>query len=155
MSRAATRTLAATLTRALALLLALALAPAPLLAAGRGGLGGGEEVAVSLWRIVAALLICVAVALLAVLLIRQRAGKIDLRALLARIEVRSPAIQVVETRRLSLHADICLLRHDDREYLLLLMAGDSRVLRESKVAPPPGQPPAAIPAAAARAGLDR
>jgi hypothetical protein len=108
------------------------LAPAQLLAA-QPRLGGGGDLGVSLGRIVAALLICTAVAILAALLLRQRSGKIDLRTLLSRVELRQREIQVVETRRLSLHADICLLRHGGREYLLLLMAGDARVLNEGHV----------------------
>ncbi|HEX9933335.1 MAG TPA: hypothetical protein VGB08_10885 [Allosphingosinicella sp.] len=104
----------------------------PLLAASPG-LGGGEELGVSLGRIITALIICIIVAVLAVLLIRQRSGKVDLAALFARIEMRPRAVQVVETRRLSVHADICLLRHDGREYLLLLMAGACQVLRENDV----------------------
>lgn len=110
--------------------LAAAFPIAPLLAAAPSGLGGGEELNISLGRIVTALLICILLAGFAVLLIRQRSGKTDLRALFARIELRPRSLRVVETRRLSAHADICLLRHDGTEYLLLLMAGDCRILRE-------------------------
>jgi hypothetical protein len=65
-----------------------------------------------------------------VLLIRQRSGSIDLQAFFGRLNVSPRAVQVVETRRLSANADICLVRHRDREYLLLLLAGDARVLSE-------------------------
>ena len=115
------------------LLLALG-AAAP--AAARG-LGGGESLGVSLGRIVGALVICIVLAVFAVLLLRQRSGKIDLRALFGRIELRQRAIQVLETRRLSPHGDVCLLRHAGRDYLIVLVAGDCRVLRESE-APEPG-----------------
>lgn len=98
---------------------------------GGGHLGGGQPLDVSLGRIVIALLIAIIVAVLAILLIRQRSGKIDLAALFARVELKSRAIHVVETRRLSPHADICLVRHDDREYLLLLLAGRAQVLRDA------------------------
>jgi hypothetical protein len=108
----------------------------PACAAG-GRLGGGQPLDVSLGRIVIALVIAVIVAALAILLIRQRAGKIDLAALFARVELRPRAIYVVETRRLSPHADICLVRHDDREYLLLLLAGRAQVLREAPHAAEP------------------
>ena len=94
------------------------------------GLGGGEALGVSLGRVVTALIICVAIAFLAALLIRQRAGKGDLSGVFARMDPRARAIQVVETRRLSAHADICLVRHEGREYLLLLLAGHGSVLRE-------------------------
>lgn len=91
-------------------------------------LGGGEDLHVSLWRIVAALLIGIVLVVLAALLIRQRGGKVDFAAIFGRVRLRHRDIHVVETRRLSPHADICLVRHRDREYLLLLGAGHGRVL---------------------------
>ena len=111
-------------------MLALAAAPA---FAGPGRLGGGEPLDVSLGRIVAALLICIVIAFLAVLLIRQRGGRIDLSALVTRMDSRRRALRVVETRRLSPHADLCIVEHDGCEYLLLLMAGDARILNERRV----------------------
>ena len=106
------------------------------------GLGGGEALNVSLGRTVAALTICIVVAVFAVLLLRQRSGRLDLRALFNRIELRQRAVQVVETRRLSPHGDVCLLRHDGREYLVVLVAGDCRVLREIDIAPAENASPA-------------
>lgn len=114
----------------------MALAPGMASAAGRR-LGGGGDVDVSLGRIVVAFVICIIVAVLAILLIRQRGGKIDLTHLFARLEPRARAIQVVETRRLNPHSDICLVRHDDREYLLVLQAGATHVLRERTCAVEP------------------
>lgn len=108
------------------------LAAAPALAGGR--LGGGQPLEVSLGRIVAALVICIIIAVLAALLIRQRSGKIDLHALFGRLQSRPRSIEVVETRRLSPHADICVVRHSGREYLLLLLAGNARILSEEPVA---------------------
>jgi len=99
------------------------------------GLGGGEPLQISLGRIVAALVMSIIVAALAILLIRQRSGKFDLAAWLGRLEVRQRVIRVVETRRLSQHADLCLVRHGGREFLLLLMAGDARVLSEHEAEP--------------------
>lgn len=122
-------------TRLYALAMLLAVAPISPALAASPGLGGGEPLSVSLGRIVAALVICIMVALLAALLIRQREGKIDLAALFARLELRpARAIEVVETRRLSPHADICLIRHDGQEFLLLLLAGGAKILRERTVA---------------------
>ena len=110
--------------------------PALATAAASGQLGGGRDLGVSLSRIVTALLICIMVALLAALLIRQRSGKTDLHSLLGRLNLRPRAIEVVETRRLSQHADICLIRHGGREYLLLLMHGAARLLNEDGAVPP-------------------
>jgi hypothetical protein len=108
------------------------LAASPALAGG-GRLGGGQPLEVSLGRIVSALVICIIVTVLAVLLIRQRGGKMDLQAFFGRFQVRPRAVEVVETRRLSQNADICLVRHCGREYLLLLLAGDARILSEQAV----------------------
>ncbi|MGQ0661110.1 hypothetical protein [Sphingosinicella sp.] len=91
-------------------------------------LGGGDDLNVSLGRIVAALLVGVVLIVLSVLLIRQRGGKVDLAILFGRVRLRPRDIDVVETRRLSPHADICLVRYRDQEYLLLLGAGHGRVL---------------------------
>lgn len=109
------------------------LAAAPALASA-GRLGGGQPLEVSLGRIVAALVICIIMAVLAALLIRQRSGKIDLYALFGRLQSRPRSIEVVETRRLSPNADICVVRHSGREYLLLLLAGNARILSEQPVA---------------------
>lgn len=109
------------------------LTAAPALAGG-GRLGGGQPLEVSLGRIVSALVVCIIVAVLAALLIRQRGGKLDLYAFFGRLQSRPRAIEVVETRRLSPNADICVVRHSGREYLLLVLAGDARILREEPVA---------------------
>jgi hypothetical protein len=49
--------------------------------------------------------------------------------------MRTRAIEVVETRRLSQHADVCLIRHGGKDYLLLLMAGTVHVLDEAQSSP--------------------
>jgi hypothetical protein len=101
-------------------------------AAGHLG-GGGVDIPVG--RILISLIACLMIAALAILFLRQKGGK-DLRLTLGRLSPRRGAIEVVETRRLSLHGDICLVRHDGREYLLLVQAGDSRILREGDAPPP-------------------
>lgn len=99
-----------------------------------GRLGGGG-VDLPIGRIVVAFLICIVIAFLAILLIRQRMGKNDLPAILSRMTPRGQVIEVVEVRRLSMHAEIGVVRHDGREYLLLLQPGSSQVLRDQPVAP--------------------
>jgi hypothetical protein len=93
-------------------------------------LGGGGSLDISLGRIIASLVICIIVAVLAILLIRQRGGRGDLAAMFARLQPQACAIEVVETRRLSTHADICLVRHNGRDYLLVLQQGSMHVLRD-------------------------
>ena len=100
-------------------------------ASAAGHLGGGG-VDIPVGRILISLLACLMIAALAILLLRQKGGK-DIRLTLGRLSPRPGAIEVVEARRLSLHGDVCLVRHDGREYLLLVQGGDSRVLRERDV----------------------
>lgn len=101
-----------------------------LLEAGPGRLGGDNAVDISFGRILAALVVCIIIAILAALLIRQKGGKLDLKTLFGRVDFRARAIEIVETRRLSQHADISLIRYDGREYLLLLEAGNAQILSE-------------------------
>lgn len=113
-------------------------------AVGRGGapgnamivrhLGGGQALDISLGRIVVSLVFCIIVAALAILLVRQRGGKIDLAAIFSKGEPRARAIEVVETRRLSPHADICMVRASGREYLLVLQQGRTQVLSDTSSA---------------------
>jgi len=111
---------------------AFALAPVAARAqnAAQPHLGGGGSLDISLGRIIASLVICIIIAVLAILLIRQRGGRGDLAAMFARLQPQARAIEVVETRRLSPHADICLVRHDGRNYLLVLQQGSMQVLRD-------------------------
>lgn len=106
-----------------------------LLAQATGRLGGGSAVDIPIGRIVAAFAICALVAFLAILLIRQRTGRGDLAGFLRRVTPGRGNIEVVEVRRLTMHADIGLIRHDDREYLLVLQAGATHVLRERDLPP--------------------
>lgn len=102
-------------------------------------LGGGGDLGISLTRIVMALILCLMLAALAALLLKRNGGKIDIAALRGLI-VRMPAarrIEVIETRRVSQHADVCLMRCDGREYLILSAAHQQTVLREGDAAEPP------------------
>ncbi len=107
-----------------------------------GRLGGGGGVDVSLTRIITALILCLMLAALTALLLKRSGGKIDLpalRGLFARMPVASRRIEVVETRRVSQHADVCLLRCDGRDYLILCAQQQQTVLRD---APTIGEEPA-------------
>lgn len=95
-------------------------------------LGGGGALDISLGRVVLSLVVCVIIAVLAILLVRQRGGRMDIAAAFARIERRPARIRVIETRRLSPHADVSLIAHDGREYLLVLQQGSTLVLREEQ-----------------------
>jgi flagellar biogenesis protein FliO len=115
----------------------LAAMPVAVAAQSRAAHLGGSEgtIGVSLGRIVISLVICIIIAALAILLIRQRGGQVDLAAIFSKIEPRTREIQVVETRRLNPHADICLVRQGGREYLLVLQQGNIAVLRDQPAGP--------------------
>lgn len=99
-----------------------------------GRLGGGGSVDVSLTRIITALILCLMLAALAALLLKRSGGKIDvpaLRGLFAQMPVAPRRIQVIETRRVSQYADVCLLRCDGRDYLILSAQQQQTVLRDA------------------------
>ena len=93
--------------------------------------GGGVDIPVA--RIFASLVACLLIAVFAILFLRQRGGKSDLRASLGRLAARHGEIEIVEVRRVSLNGDICLVRHDGCEYLILVQVGTSTLLRERPV----------------------
>jgi hypothetical protein len=101
-------------------------------------LGTGGDLNVSLTRIVMALLLCVMIAALAAFALKRSGGRIDLSALRRFVPAARVArrIEVIETRRVSQYADVCLLRCDGREYLVLCAQQQQTVLREGDAAEP-------------------
>lgn len=96
-----------------------------------GGGGGGGGVEVSLTRIVIALVLGTMLAVLAALFIRRSGGRPDLKAL-RRVFTNLPSmrrIQIIESRRVSQHADLCLVRCDGTEYLILTSAQQQQIVR--------------------------
>lgn len=96
-------------------------------------LGGATAPAVPVARITLAFVACVAVAAVAILLIRARLQGRPLRNPLASFARSNGAIDVREVRRLSMHAELGLVRHAGREYLLLVQASGAMLLRERDV----------------------
>lgn len=80
-------------------------------AAQRLGQGGGTEI--SLWRVMLALIFCVAIGAAAIFLLRRRYRGV--RPLAFRRERR---LQLVENMRLSHQVDLCIVSRDGREYLI-------------------------------------
>lgn len=90
---------------------ALLLAAAPAVAQ-RIGQGTGAEVPI--WRVLGALLFCLFLAVAAAFVLRRRmSGAMPLA-----FKGRAKRLRLVETIRLSHQADICLIRCDERDYLL-------------------------------------
>lgn len=104
------------------------------LAAAPVRLGGGAAFDVSSTRIVGALLLCLMLAALAAVLLKRGGGRLVPTGWMAARGGRR--IAVVESRRVSPHADLCLLRCDDREYLVLSSAAGQQVLRSEPATEP-------------------
>ncbi|WP_294288201.1 hypothetical protein [uncultured Sphingomonas sp.] len=101
-------------------------------------LGGGGGLDVSAVRILAALVLSLAIAGAVILVLRRGGGRIDLSALrLPTRVVGARRIAPIETRRISAHADLCLVRCDGIDYLILSSAGQQQVLRETAVVAEP------------------
>ena len=107
------------------------IAPAPLAAQ---QLGGGGSPDVSIVRIVGALILCLVMALLAILYLKHRAGG-RTPLFLRRLVHAEPLIDVCEVRRLTVQHSVSLIRFRGDEYLLLLTPGDGQVLSKEKVEP--------------------
>ena len=100
-------------------------------------LGGGGELNLSLTRIVSALILCVMVAALAALALKRGGGRVDLsrmRGLLSTLPAKR-RIEPIETRRISQYADLCLVRCDGQEYLILSSQQQQLVLKSPEAAP--------------------
>lgn len=105
------------------------LTPAPLVAQ---QLGGGGSPDVSIVRIVGALVLCLVMALLAILYLKYRSGA-GTPPFLRRLVQAEPLIDVREVRRLTVQHSISIIRHRGEEYLLLLTPGDGQILARTKV----------------------
>lgn len=100
-----------------------------------GKLGGAQPLQVPIARIFIALLICSALAFCLALLIKRRGRFDSIRALFWPLASPPQQVRILEVRRLGLHGDVALIRHRDRQYLVLVQAGSSTLLREERVAP--------------------
>ncbi len=109
---------------------ALLLNPAPAFAAARGQLASGGDLNISLGRIVLALLLCIGIAVVAAIIIKRGGGQFNWARWHRSLSELAPErrMRVVEARRISVHADLCLVRCDAREYLILSSATAQQVL---------------------------
>lgn len=96
--------------------------------------GGGSALDISVVRILAALLLCLAAAFGLALVIRSRKSAKPALSMdwLRRGMATSRRIKVVETRRASPHADVCIVECDGEEYVLLCGTSAQTVLRWPK-----------------------
>lgn len=105
-------------------------------------LGPARGLDLHLGRLIFGLLLCLALAIGAAFLLK-RASKQSLRPrpqLGGWLRGVATDINIHETKRLSVHADICRLSHGGREYLVIVSPGAATVLRENAIGESP-QPP--------------
>jgi hypothetical protein len=121
--------------RATPLLAALLWAGAPSLAFAQR-LGGAAAFEPPLLRLVLGLVLCTLVAIVAALAIRRflrpggpngASGRVSL--------LRSPSarLRVIESHRISPHADVCMFVCDNREYLVVVSPSATSVLRDEAI----------------------
>ena len=116
--RSPTRLRRASACAAAAAAVLLAATPA---AAQRLGQGGGADVPV--WRVLAALLLCVLLAAGAALALRTR-----LRGGGPLLQAGQRRLQLVERLRLNQHVDICIVRMGEREFVVAASAQGATLL---------------------------
>ncbi len=94
-------------------------------------------------RLALGLILCSIVALLAAFALRRfmRSGVGRFGGLAGVLHKPARKILVLETHRLSPHADVCRLACGDQEYLVIVSPGAATVLETIPTAPPPTQTP--------------
>jgi hypothetical protein len=118
--------------RAASFVLAMAAALAPAFARAQA-LSPERALDLHLGRLIVGLVICVALAIAAAVLLK--------RASTTRVGVRGPfrlwppgaagvGVNVLETRRISIHADVCRLSYAGREYVVIVSPGGATLLTE-------------------------
>lgn len=104
--------------------------------AGAQTLAGGASPDISFVRIAFALIICVVAAFFAIIWLHRHGATsphADWLASFATSLRKQPRIRVIETRKISSHADMCLAECDTTQYLLLCTAAGATVLATSPV----------------------
>jgi len=104
----------------------LAGAAMPALASARSLAGGGGP-EISMIRVGAALVLCLAAAFAAAIVLRRMNLPQGWRGFAVRPS-RARRIEVIETRRLATHAELSLVRCGDAEFLILCGQSDAKVI---------------------------
>jgi hypothetical protein len=112
------------------------------MSAGAQGLASGSAPAVPIVRILASLIIC-GLALFAILLFLRARGVAAGGGKLAAWfpAVRSAELAVLETRKISLHTDLCRFRISNEEFVVLVSSGHAEILVRRTLPPPPANGP--------------
>lgn len=101
------------------------------IAASAQTLGQGADDGVAIWRVVAALLLGVLLAVFLPVLLKARGGLLTLRL----STQRQGQLKLVESIRLSRNADLCLVECDGNRFLLAV-AADGKIQRLPEKAEP-------------------
>ena len=88
-------------------------------------LGQGSDVEISVWRIVATLVLCTMLAVGGAFLLKARQGSLPLGSFLPKQNRR---LRLVESLRLGPQADLCIVECDGRELLIAASAQGTRLL---------------------------
>ncbi len=85
-----------------------------------------------LGRLIIVLLLCIALAIAAVFILKRAssAGKPSPFNGPWLQKLGRPAVTILESRRISVHADVCRLAYAGREYLVVVSQGGATVLKE-------------------------
>jgi len=86
-------------------------------------LGGGDDVEVSLWRVIAGVAVVLIFGVAALVF-----GKARVDALRLWTPAASRRVRVIETVRISPQSSLCLAAFDGREYLIALTPGSATVV---------------------------
>lgn len=96
-------------------------------------LGQGGEIELPLLRLAIGLFLCSIVAIFAAVAMKRfMRGGLSLKGAGGRALFNLPArkVQVLETQRLSPHADICVITCESRQYVVVVSPGAATILRE-------------------------
>ncbi len=92
---------------------------------------GAISAGISLWRVLGAWLLCIAIAVALIIALRRvRAGRTasGITSFLPGALGAARAIDIVETRRVNLAVDLCLFDYEGERYLVAVGAGGSTLL---------------------------
>lgn len=93
-------------------------------------LGRAETPAIPVAEVIGALILCLVLAVAAVILLKRLKSGASFTSSIARDANRGrKRLGVLESRRLSVHADLCLIESDGEEFLLVVGASQSMVVR--------------------------
>lgn len=91
-------------------------------------LGQAPSDAVSFWRVTGALLLCIALGIAAIFVLRSRSGATLARPSLPSFVRKDRRLQLIEILRLNQHVDLCLVACDGKPMLLAASSHGVEVL---------------------------